>query len=223
MKVRTTLELSTRLQTDLGWRRKEIQFYRNWAARAGNQQAVLRGGIAVLYAHWEGFVKSGAQAFLAFVSARGISYLTLKPCFLAIAAKSRMNAAAASFKARQANELVHFLETQWAAPSSSLPTEGVIATRANLNVEIFQNIIEMLGLEYLPDYTLREKTIIERLLQLRNSIAHGEHQSIDPQDYEQLHEHVDFLLVTFANQLDNAASMKSYVRVAPGGAQPAGA
>lgn len=212
MKVRTPLELTTRLQSDLAWRRKEVQFYKNWASRAGNQQAVLRGGVAVLYAHWEGFVKTAAQAFLEYVSTRGMPYSMLKPCFLAITAKSRMAKATASFKSRESNELIDFLEIQWAQSSSSIPTAGVISTQANLTVAVFRNILDTLGLDYLPDYTLREKVIVERLLELRNGIAHGEYQTIDPQEYEQLYREVDFLLVTFANQVDNAASTQAYCR-----------
>ena len=129
MKVRTPLELNKRLGDDLGWRRKEIAFYRSWASRAEHRQAVLRGAVAVLYAHWEGFVKTGSQAYLEFVGTRGIPFLALRPCFMAIAARAKLKQTAASTWARQAIELVEFLESQWAAPVSWVPSANAISTR----------------------------------------------------------------------------------------------
>lgn len=69
----------------------------------------------------------------------------------------------------------------------------------------------MLGLDYSP-YATKEKIIDERLLGLRNNIAHGKYLTIDLRDYLELHSEVITMLNTFRNQIDNSANTQSYLR-----------
>ena len=74
MKIRSTEELINYLDDDLAWRRKEIIELRAVARSAKEKKADVhvRAGIAMLYAHWEGFVKNASNAYVIFVSAMGM-------------------------------------------------------------------------------------------------------------------------------------------------------
>lgn len=58
-KLRTLPELMSALSDELVWRQTEIVNLRMEAATAKElaRKAILRAGVALAYAHWEGFVK----------------------------------------------------------------------------------------------------------------------------------------------------------------------
>ena len=72
MKIRTARQLRVALSAELIWRKKELATIRSlirskkWTTDQRN--AIIRSAITVLYAHWEGFVKAAASAYLEFVS-----------------------------------------------------------------------------------------------------------------------------------------------------------
>jgi len=71
MRARTLDDLSAFLRDDLAWRRKENRALQTLVHRseASQKQAILRGAIASLYAHWEGFVKTSCRVYIEFVKA----------------------------------------------------------------------------------------------------------------------------------------------------------
>ena len=68
MSNRTPEDLNRYLQDELAWRRKELHEYHSLVKTAETKRAQLlfvRGAIAILYAHWEGFVKAAGEAYIA--------------------------------------------------------------------------------------------------------------------------------------------------------------
>ena len=64
MKVRTTDELINALDNNLSWRKKEIIDYKFLIEKNKNSllsYPLIRGGIAIIYAHWEGFIKEASD------------------------------------------------------------------------------------------------------------------------------------------------------------------
>ncbi|MFM5941942.1 MAG: MAE_28990/MAE_18760 family HEPN-like nuclease, partial [Dolichospermum sp.] len=80
---------------------------------------------------------------------------------------------------------------------------------SNLSSSVFKEIICMIGLDY-SFYESKEVLMNEKLLQQRNSIAHGNYLEIDQKDYDELHTIVIGMMDTLRNQIDNAASIKQY-------------
>src|SRR6266700_678693 len=89
---------------------------------ADQRAALLRGGIALLYAHWEGFIKAAGRVYLEFLRFQRLTYEDLSPNFLALAARSKMQAAAQSNRIRLHIELARFFRSDLGQPS-------IIATR----------------------------------------------------------------------------------------------
>jgi len=78
--ISTPSDLEDALDESFGWRRVELQAMDAAIADAEKggagtplSRALARSGIALLYAHWEGFVKDGCQRYVDYVSKRRLT------------------------------------------------------------------------------------------------------------------------------------------------------
>lgn len=211
-KIRTFEDLEQRLTDDLSWRRKELSDL-NSVIGSKSYNVLLRSGVVLLYAHWEGYIKTAASSYLEFVSRQKLTYNELATNFVAIAMKARLDEAKESNKATVFTEVAYFILTQ-GNERSIVPYKEVVSTDSNLSSLILREIICLLGLDYSP-YKLKEKLIDEQLLKRRNMIAHGESLaslSLDRDEYQQLHREILEMMENFRTQVENRAIQKLYRR-----------
>src|SRR5690349_822880 len=95
MKIRTQEELFDRIADDLVWRRRELVLFSSQLDKVNSEfsRALLHGSVALLYAHWEGFVKNACHYYLCYLSARGVSFSQLIPEIAALALRGRISEA----------------------------------------------------------------------------------------------------------------------------------
>ncbi|MFM6199031.1 MAG: MAE_28990/MAE_18760 family HEPN-like nuclease, partial [Dolichospermum sp.] len=124
-----------------------------------------------------------------------------------LAMKDQLDQAKETEKATIYNEVAEFFMTRL-NERSVIKYEFRITT-SNLSSSVFKEIICMIGLDY-SFYESKEVLMNEKLLQQRNSIAHGNYLEIDQKDYDELHTIVIGMMDTLRNQIDNAASIKQY-------------
>jgi hypothetical protein len=221
-KVRTKLQLASLIEQDLSWRKKELieakKLLQAKSLSPNLRNFLLRSGISILYAHWEGFVKTAATAYVCFVAMQRLRYDELSTNFLALAARQKMSVSLVSAKPKFHIELVEFFLDSL-KDRSVINWEKAINTQSNLNAEIFRDIVELLGLEYLAEYETKQHLIDEQLLANRNGAAHGEsHLEFDIEGF--LHVYAAILgdptnrslglLDQFSIQIINAALLENY-------------
>jgi hypothetical protein len=201
MKIRSLEDLEQRLSTDLIWRKRELADLKSLietrSFSPSKQNAVLRSGIALLYAHWEGYIKTAATSYLEFVSRQQLTYEELSINFVAIAMKTELDKAQVSNKATIHTEVT-----------------GIVSTNSNLSSTILQEIVCLLGLDN-SFYQSKDKIIDEKLLSRRNQIAHGEYLdslSLDQGEYQELQKEILAMMEDFRNQVENNASQKLFCR-----------
>lgn len=223
MRIRSTSELNDWLDRDLAWRKRELSAAKFLEERARNhEQSVLRRvGICLIYAHWEGFVKAGTEAYLMLVRSEGLLSrdLSLGMLTLSIAAQFRVDRWDHLPTRR---EIVDFLRSDLSKKADIKP-EHALRTRDNLNSEVLKEILDTLGIN--PQfYDTKQKLLDEQLLADRNRIAHGEHVEIDSIRFRELHAEFIALLNRFRDDLMLAATQQHYRRdtVAPPGHYAAG-
>jgi MAE_28990/MAE_18760-like HEPN len=214
-KIRTSNELSDRLSEDLAWRKKELSALKGLIETKSFQiqknKVLTRSGIAILYAHWEGYIKCAATAYLELVSRQQhLKYYDLTDNFIAIAMKSKLDAASGTNQATIHNEVIYFL-TESMDQRIELPSKDVIKTASNLSSSVLQQILALLGIDYRP-YEMKQVLIDEKLLAKRNKIAHGEFLDVDIDSYRELHEEVIDMMDLFRDQIENHAVQKLYLR-----------
>src|SRR5438105_3634296 len=102
MNIRTAEEFNEFLSEELSWRKKEMINFRLLLSnsRTHEQEVLARAGVAILYAHWEGFIKRATTGYLNFVNLQRHKLMDLRDNFVAIAMKSEFSKANTTNKAR---------------------------------------------------------------------------------------------------------------------------
>ncbi|NES82458.1 MAG: hypothetical protein F6K10_14210 [Moorea sp. SIO2B7] len=216
MKLRTAEQLSDRLSKDLAWRKKELSevksLVENKSSSSSKHKALIRSGICLLYAHWEGFIKLAANSYLEYVRMQTLCYEELASNFLALAMKEKLKEAKETNKPSLYIPVCDFFLEEL-NKRCSLPKDA-ISTASNLSSEIFKEITHTLGIDFSP-YSTKSVLIDTKLLKTRNEIAHGEYSIFDREEYLELHTQVISILDIFRNQIENAAINKDYMRNIP--------
>jgi MAE_28990/MAE_18760-like HEPN len=70
--------------------RRLSRTFRNPMGDSERQKSLIRAGVALLYAHWEGFVKKVADLYYEFVGYQRCTLAELNDCFVSIALKQEM-------------------------------------------------------------------------------------------------------------------------------------
>ncbi|GGQ63093.1 MAE_28990/MAE_18760 family HEPN-like nuclease [Streptomyces asoensis] len=212
MKIRTTERLYDYISADLGWRKKELSVFKGQVERAEFrvQPALLRASIALLYAHWEGFVKNSAHAYLCYLASLKLNYLQLRPELAALAMRARLEEFETTNKAEIHAALIRDVRED-ASSRARIPTNrDAVRTFSNLNYDRLCDILCSVGCDF-SRYSPYEDLIDEQLLAARNRIAHGEEDYIRLTDWDDVRVEIIKMMDDISNQILNSATQKSYL------------
>lgn len=72
--IYTSDELYNSIDKEIGWRKKELKLFKDKipTEKSELQIVMLRSSIPIIYAHWEGFVKTACEYYWEYVSNRRI-------------------------------------------------------------------------------------------------------------------------------------------------------
>jgi hypothetical protein len=213
MAIRTLESLEAALTEDLKWRTAELDNWESMISGCRPHQVVgaVRGGIALLYAHWEGYVKEAARAYLEYVSRKGLTVGQLRDELAAIALRSLIGKGEQSKKAADHTVLVSTLRNELSEKAYLPYQRATIRTRSNLSFDTFADIMHSIGCD-VDKHALQKGLIDNRLLKNRNDVAHGRELLIDFEDWCQMRERVVYILRDVRAQLQSAAAMEAYRR-----------
>lgn len=212
-KIRTLEELQDKLDRELVWRKREFAAIKSLVETSSMPERVscyIRSGIALIYAHWEGFVKASGEAYLLYIATQRLTYAQLNVNLVAVAARKILSEAGISNKAALYTSVAHFFSYRL-DERCKIP-EGVINTRSNLDSEVLKEITHILGIDYTV-YDTKADLIDKKLLANRNSIAHGEYCLVEKKDFDEIHREILELMEIFHDQIADAAINKTYKRV----------
>lgn len=216
MSIRTVEQLSDAMSAEIIWRKRELTALRlmiEGNLTMDRRSALVRGAVALLYAHWEGFIKTAGRAYLEFVHFQRLTYRQIAPNFVALGAAGRLHKASTTTKIGAYLDVVDFF-FESLGERCTLPYRDGVSTKSNLSSGVLREIVETLGLEY-AEFQTKEKLLDEMLLKQRNTIAHGEYLMTTIEAYMDLHAQVLQMMETFRTQVDNAAALKRFLAEAP--------
>lgn len=212
MKIRTKEQLTDYLDSEIAWRKKELTTLKTNVEKSSSklEPLAIRSALVLLYAHWEGFIKKSAEAYLEYVISKKLKYKELAVNFVAIAVKQKIRDFEQTNKATIQNQIINYLYT-CDEETSTINKDNVIRTQSNLNSIILREIMTSIGLDFSP-YETKSKLIDEKLLHYRNTIAHGQFLEVDIKDYVDLHDEIRKMIDAFKTDVENAAILSKFER-----------
>lgn len=214
--IRTAEQLIDKIAEDLVWRRKElidlralVQEFRDDSVRS---RVLIRGAVALLYSHWEGFVKRSSSHYLEYVASHRLPYGKLAANFVGLTLRSKFLELGANEKISGGNALAEFFCTALER-KSNVPYKNVVDTKSNLSSKVLLDILDALGLDA-SKFSTRLNFIDANLVNRRNHIAHGEALDVAVDEYLTLHDDVMVLIEIYRNEVENASVLHRFERPA---------
>lgn len=212
--IRTTDQLIDKIAEDLIWRRKELTdlkaLVQTFQGNPMRSRVLIRGAVALLYAHWEGFVKRSSSHYLEFVASHRLPYKRLAANFVGLTLRSKFSELGASEKISGGNALADFFCTALDR-QSNVPYKSGVDTKSNLSSKVLIDILNALGLDVLQ-FSTRLQFIDTNLVNPRNHIAHGDGFDMSVEEYLTLHDDVLALIDTYRNEIENASVLRRFER-----------
>lgn len=214
MSIRTIDNLSTYLDSDLIWRKKELSALRFFIGQANNDQgryrALSRCGITMLYAHWEGFIKNASRGYLEYIAMQHLRNDELTPNLLTLSLRSSVSFSSQSRKHSEYGKLTDFF-LSGLSKHARLPFKTGLDTESNLSSTVLKEITWCLGIDYSP-YVSKEKFIDSSLLARRNHIAHGQDIEISTSEFEEMRTIVIDMMTYLKTEIENSAIQRKFVK-----------
>jgi hypothetical protein len=205
--IHTTEQLIDKIAEDLVWRRKELTILRDLVQKFQGEplrsRVLIRGAVALLYAHWEGFVKKSSSYYLEYVASQRLPHKTLAANFIGLILRTKFFELGANEKISSGNNLADFFCTSMER-RSNVPYRKVVDTKSNLSSKVLIDILNALGLD-VAQFETRLMFIDTNLVNPRNHIAHGEVLDMSVEEYLILHNDVMALIETYRNEVENAS------------------
>lgn len=199
-KIRSLTELQALLDGETQFRKRELSLIH---ADFGLPMA-RRAGACLQYAHLEGFIKHGADAYLAYVRHQGLHQSQLTPPLASVALRSAL---ISSDRDRVGALATLFDPT---SQKAQIPNE-YFAHESNLGDGNYLKILVLLGLE--ADSGLSSfSPFVEDLARRRHSIAHGGLETPTEVEMNESHKSVVLLLDRYSGAVASAASVSAYRR-----------
>lgn len=212
MKIRNLEQLDLLLDKDLAWRKKELINIKLIIDNELNtdKSFLLRAGIALLCAHWEGFVKLASNYYVIYIASLKIKTKDLKENFLALMLKKNFIECGKSPKCTIHTELIKKIEEKKDSHFFIKYTEDnkIISTKSNLSSTLLAEILDSLALE--NRYLLKSNYIDKNLLEMRHAIVHGEQRELDISDFNNTFDTIFDLINEFKEQISDAAENELY-------------
>lgn len=215
MKIRTIEELEEKINDDFAWRRKElidIKVLVNDENNTVNERLLIRVGIALLCAHWEGFIRYAANMYIVYISDQKIKNKQLKENFIALKLKKNiLNSGKTDKNSVHTNLVKNFVainEEKFIMRYSD--DHKIIETHSNLSYDLFSEILKSINVE--NKYELKKNYIDYNLLKNRHEVVHGEKTFLNKEDFFETFTQVIGIMEEFKDQIINAAENKLYLK-----------
>lgn len=214
VKVKHLTDLEDKINEDLAWRKKEIIDINILLDNKDfkNKDILLRSGISLLSAHWEGFIRTASNLYIIYICNQNLVNKDLKLNFLALMAKKDIGIKSQSKKSSVHMELINNIEHLKDEFFYMKYTENkrIINTESNLSYKLFEEILKTLNIE--NKYELKKNFIDGELLKNRHRVVHGEKTFLDQEDFKATMGIIIDIMEDFKDSLIVAATNKNYLK-----------
>lgn len=209
MKIKTIETLEDALDKHLAWRKQEMLNLKTLIDRGDDARIMLiRAGMALLCAHFEGFIKDASYDYLSFVANQNICYKDLQEVFSIWKIHSLIEECAKSSKySIQARVLEKY--NALSSEPFSINKKSMINTHSNPSTEVLKELLLTLGVET-DIFRTKANYIDSSLLANRHSIVHGERTNLAYDDFSVTFDIIMRILDDYKDFLIDAAAEEAY-------------
>ena len=173
----------------------------------------VRAGIALLCAHFEGFIRLAANFYVVYVSYKGINNKDVQNSFIALKLKYKFREFSKTEKSSVHKTIFDKLdeiqeETFFIRYSED---DRIIKTDSNPSSEVVAEIMKSISLDFSP-FESKKNYIDFNLLKNRHQIVHGEKTSLSKQDFMDTFEIILEIIEEFKNTILMAAENELYLK-----------
>lgn len=213
MKIKKLEKLQDLLDQDMAWRKKELIDIKLQIHSTQNP-TLCRAGIALLSAHFEGFIKQAANYYVVYVASQNIKLSELRTNFAAIHSGKIFESCATSDKITVYQKAIDDFLINYSTLNFQVkysPEHPIIKTESNPSSVVVKNIFDSIGLDFSP-YETKAHYIDTDLLSNRHSVVHGENIRIEISDFDNTFEIITGIMKQFSEQVLEAAISKKYLK-----------
>lgn len=213
MKIKELEKLQDLLDNDMAWRKKELINIKLLIHSTQNP-ILCRAGIALLSAHFEGFIKQTANYYVVYVSSQNIKLSQLGTNFVAIHSGKVFDPCAKSDKITEYKKAIDVFLKKYTTLNFKVrysPEHPIIKTESNPSSAVVKNIFNSIGLDF-SSYETKAHYIDADLLSNRHSVVHGEKVNIEISDFDKTFDIITGIMRQFSEQVLEAAISKRYLK-----------
>lgn len=213
MKIKKLEKLQDLLDQDMAWRKKELIDIKLLIHSTQNP-TLCRVGIALLSAHFEGFIKQAANYYVVYVASQNLKLSDLHTNFTAIHSGKVFLPCAGSDKITVYQKAIDKFLENYSTKSFQVrysPENPVIKTEGNPSSSVVKNIFDSIGLDFSP-YETKTNYIDADLLSNRHDVVHGNRVYISVDDFDNTFKVITEIMEQFSAQILSAAIGRSYLK-----------
>lgn len=198
------LEFRTEMESSLTWRLDEYRILKK-IIKDENRISVIKVLIVMLYAHLEGFYKDCMECYIKLINETGMDLKKFNESLITASLHKQFSSFEdVNRKCRELTtvppaedylhrfhrrkELTKLFNTEYLNRNVRIK-ENIINTKSNLTYAVWQENLYLLGLD--KDYFSHYHKNIDKLVRLRNNIAHGSQRDpIDANEFDKLESNI---------------------------------
>lgn len=202
------------IQADSAWRKKEISAIKHrieiTEGESEGGAILMRAGIVMLYAHWEGFVKFAATTYILHINERILRFDTpLVPHYRDLLMWRSVQRRGDFPHSRTPLGFLDAMQFWKTEPEKKL-SEDMIDAESNLSSKVLQKILRIIDIPS-NDFDSKKNLIDKKLLGRRNPIAHGEKRSVTRAEYYEADKEVRELLDIFQKKIEDCVQFSYFM------------
>ena len=173
------------------------------------EPAVVRMGIPMIYALWEGYIKEVCQLYLEYIEKNVPCIVDLQPAILGYMWTSELRPLTGGLNFARKTAVASLALGSASTPVAFPDTEKEINTKSNLNYRVLEDIANHLCLDIAALTTW--KFHLNALVNLRNNIAHGARPtSLCYADFDEYSRNTIALMEAFEGVICDAVNNRAF-------------
>ncbi|AYQ57645.1 hypothetical protein MS2017_1987 [Bathymodiolus thermophilus thioautotrophic gill symbiont] len=199
------------IQEDIDWRLEELGNIKDILTALDEKQRTifLKNMIPAIYAHWEGFVANSIKVVFNYLNNLNLTDKDYCSTYLTVAYEDTLSSLdGSSGFDRRKRHLVNL----YGKFNKNIKLPEKLNLKSNLNFKTLEEVCQKTKLE-IENFDQYKRTL-NKLLSIRNSIAHGENSYVF-EDFKKIEEYIGFLeniMSTFKEEIQDLLQNKKYRR-----------